>query len=233
MQQKLLVTNFGCDAVQDQLRDLWERASRLVGWGVVALIHLLMWQVLSRGLNVFTLPPKLTSMEVALLEQDPLPLAAPPQPQQPKVDVAALADMYVPTPEVNVVRESAPRMTTASVTPVAVAPEPTPAAVPALSSAQLMVISDSEVDYVVRPEIRYPLAAKRAKEYGTVLLSVIVDERGMVKSVSIFKSSGYHRLDEVAVRALRALRVKPYIRNGLAQAVEIRVPVEFSLGSAV
>jgi protein TonB len=76
-----------------------------------------------------------------------------------------------------------------------------------------LVVSESEVDYVVRPEVRYPLAAKRAKEQGTVLLSVIVDEHGLVRRISIYQSSGYQRLDEVALKAVRALRVQPYIRK--------------------
>jgi protein TonB len=61
-----------------------------------------------------------------------------------------------------------------------------------------------------------------------VLLSVIVNTRGLVENVNVFKSSGYARLDECATRAMRSMRVKPYVRNGIAMAIELRIPVEFS-----
>jgi hypothetical protein len=57
--------------VQDQLRDLWARPSRLAGWVVVALIHLLMWQVLGRSLNVFEFVPALEPVQVTLLDREP------------------------------------------------------------------------------------------------------------------------------------------------------------------
>lgn len=58
----------------------------------------------------------------------------------------------------------------------------------------------------------------------------IVDERGQVRHIKVHRSSGFPRLDDVA---LRALRVKPHKRNGTPLAVEIRVPVEFFLSNAV
>lgn len=165
------------------------------------------------------------------MDQQPPPPAAPPQ--LPKVDIPVVNEMYVPTPEVQVVRESAPQFVATSIVPVTMVSEQAPAVLAAPQSAPLPVVSDSEVDYVVRPEIRFPLAAKRAREHGTVLLAVIVDENGLVRQIRVHRSSGYQRLDEVALKALRALRVKPYTRNGMAMSVEIRVPVEFSLSNAV
>lgn len=219
--------------MQDQLRDLLERPSRVIGWGVVAAIHLLMWQVLSHGLNLSRLAPVLEAVQVSFVDKETPPVL-PQQPSIPNLEVPVTPALFVSPPEVNVTHESTIAVATAPIAPPAVAPaKPAMITVHETDSTQLLVVSESEVDYLVRPEIRYPLAAKRAKEQGTVLLSVIVDERGLVNRASIYQSSGSQRLDEVALRAVRSLRVKPYIRNGMALPIEIRVPVEFSLNNAV
>lgn len=57
-----------------------------------------------------------------------------------------------------------------------------------------------------RVEPTYPPAARRAGEEGTVRLKVLVDEKGRPKDVSVATSSGFARLDEAAVAAVRKWR---------------------------
>ena len=211
----------------DLLRELFERPSRLLGWGVVAGVHLMAWQVLVHGLDWVKVMPALNSVQVRVMNDDPPPQMPPPA--MPKVALPISTQLFVPAPEVKVTQESAMLVSATTVPPPAVMPDVgTPSAPSQAYSTSPVVVTESEVDYLVRPEVHYPLASKRARERGMVLLSVIVNTRGSVEYVSVYKSSGYRRLDECASRAVRGMRVKPYIRNGIAMAIELRIPVEFS-----
>lgn len=211
----------------DLLRELFERPARLLGWGVVALIHLILWQVLTHGLDWVKGMPASKSVQVILMKDAPPPRM--PQPSMPKVELPVSAQLFVPAPEVKVTQESAMLVTTTAVPLPVVMSEVAPSSASSQAySVSPVVVTESEVDYLVRPEVSYPLASKRAKERGMVLLSVIVNTQGLVEYVNVYKSSGYRRLDECASRAVRHMRVKPYIRNGIAMAIELRIPVEFS-----
>jgi periplasmic protein TonB len=209
------------------LHELFERPSRLIGWGVVAVIHLIAWQVLTHGLNWVKSIPVLNAVQVSLINNDP-PAE---MPSLPKVEQHIIkTELFVPAPEVNVAQESAMVVSaTAVLSPPAVTSDIAPPSATAQShSTNLLVVNISDADYLEMPAVRYPLASKRANERGTVLLSVLVNTHGLVEYVSIYRSSGYRRLDDAAMYAVRSMRLKPYIRNGIAMTVEVRIPVEFS-----
>lgn len=211
----------------DLLQELFERPSRLLGWGVVALVHFVAWQVLVHGLNWVNVMPVLNAVQVSLVQDEPPPEMPPPS--IPKVaEQPVSTELFVPAPEVKVAQESV-MVVTATVVPPTVASDVTPPSASAQAySTSPLVVTESEVDYLVRPQVTYPLASKRARERGLVLLSVIVNTQGLVEYVNVYRSSGYARLDECASRAVRHMRVKPYMRNGIAMAIELRIPVEFS-----
>ena len=50
-------------------------------------------------------------------------------------------------------------------------------------------------------------------------LSLCIDARGRVSSVSLAKSSGYPRLDEAALKWVKGARFSPGTVDGAAQAV--------------
>jgi protein TonB len=79
----------------------------------------------------------------------------------------------------------------------------------------------------VRP--RYPLAAARAREQGTVLLRVLVDENGVPERVEIARSSGHARLDAAARDTVMQARFHPLLRAGQAIAAWGLVPIAFRL----
>lgn len=211
----------------EQLRDLFHCPSRLIGWGFVALVHVLLWQLLTQGINVFRIAPVMEVVQVSFMN-DEAPPVTPPQPPVPKLEAPITSELFVPLPEVSVAQASTTLVATTPVPPVAAAETMVVVTTSEPHSTRLSVVSDAEIDYLVKPEVRYPLAAKRAGEQGTVLLSVIVNTRGMVDYISVYQTSGYQRLDDAAVRAVRSMRVKPYLKNGIAQPIEVRVPVEFS-----
>ena len=71
-----------------------------------------------------------------------------------------------------------------------------------------------DISYLRKPAPLYPPAAQRARESGTVLLRVVVDTQGRPAEVTVARSSGYRRLDEAAMRAVREARFRPYIEDG-------------------
>lgn len=72
---------------------------------------------------------------------------------------------------------------------------------------------------------RYPPAALRRGQQGTVLLRVTCDEQGKVLAIEVVRSSGHPLLDEAAIDAVRQWR----FRNGPGH---IEQPVEFRLERA-
>jgi len=62
-----------------------------------------------------------------------------------------------------------------------------------------------------------------------VVLRVLISPQGMVQQVTVQSSSGYPRLDESAMRAVRVARFKPYTENGVAYPALADIPFDFVL----
>jgi periplasmic protein TonB len=86
--------------------------------------------------------------------------------------------------------------------------------------------------YLHNPLPRYPAAARRAGEQGTVMLRVLVSRDGTAARVEIDKSSGSPHLDAAARETVKAWRFAPARRG--AETIEswIVVPVVFRLEGA-
>ena len=100
------------------------------------------------------------------------------------------------------------------------APPPPPAPREFLASA---------VSYLAPPLLTYPRASRELGEQGSVLLRVLVDEQGRPIEIQVAKSSGYPRLDQQAVQAMRAARFKPHVEDGVARRMWVRTPQTFIL----
>jgi TonB family protein len=79
-----------------------------------------------------------------------------------------------------------------------------------------------------QPEPEYSDEARKAKWQGLVLLSVVVDERGLVRDIVILRSLGLG-LDEKAIEAVQRWRFRPGRMNGAPVAVRATVEVTFRL----
>ena len=80
--------------------------------------------------------------------------------------------------------------------------------------------------YKVDPE--YTDQAKLSKYQGTVLLNLVIDDKGRPQQVRVARPLGLG-LDEKAVEAVRHWRFRPGIKNGNAVAVAANVEVNFQL----
>ena len=69
----------------------------------------------------------------------------------------------------------------------------------------------------------------RAREQGTVVLHVLVDENGVPQRIEIARSSGHVRLDAAARESVARARFRPVMRNGVATPAWGLVPIEFRL----
>ena len=81
--------------------------------------------------------------------------------------------------------------------------------------------------YLTAPPAEVPRLSKRAGESGTVWLRVRVDAAGLPMQVQLHRSSGYARLDEQALWAMRQARFKPHTEDGRAVEVEVIAPIEY------
>lgn len=130
--------------------------------------------------------------------------------------VPTLAD---PRPEAH-----APAAETAAIAPAAPAPArgqpPTP-----------REVSIRSVEYLTVPVLHYPVASRRMQEEGRVDVRVLVDATGAPRQMQIVRPSGYPRLDDAALAAVRATRFKPYSENGTAMPFWVVMPLIFELES--
>jgi protein TonB len=102
------------------------------------------------------------------------------------------------------------------------------------ASPAVVAVAPASVNaaYLHNPLPRYPSAARRAGEQGTVMLRVLVSRDGTTARVEIDKSSGSPHLDAAARETVKAWHFAPARRG--AEAIEswIVVPVVFRLEGA-
>ena len=196
---------------------------------VVAVHAVVAWALLSVDAVRTALVDVVPAMVVTMLDARPEPETYTPPPP------ASLPVQLTPLPVLMpvAVQADAPL-------PATEAPRPQPAAVAVVTPTELpdrprepasppKSIPASAVEYVVSPKPVYPLYSRRSRETGVVMLRVLIDERGLPAQVHVEKSSGYGRLDEAAVAAMRGARFKPYSENGVPLPVWAPAPIVFEL----
>lgn len=155
-------------------------------------------------------------------------IAAPPSPApaaftaaQPTVEAAAAPD---PATTASTPAPSAAAPVPAASMPAVASPPapPAPAAAPKLIPA-------SAVAYRVPPPIAVPLVSRRLGESGTVLLRVRVGRDGLPQQVSLHRTSGFDRLDQQALDAMRSARFEPQTRDGQAIEWQVIAPLQYDL----
>ena len=80
------------------------------------------------------------------------------------------------------------------------------------------------------PKPHYPLASRRLREQGLVVLKLCVNERGIVGEVVVSKGSGFHNLDQSALKALSQWRFAPVAPSSADFMTQcFQTPVQFTL----
>jgi protein TonB len=93
----------------------------------------------------------------------------------------------------------------------------------------VLPLTPAHVDpnYLHRPNPVYPALSKRLREDGTVVLRVNLDAQGIVLDINIEKSSGFQRLDQAALEAVKQWRFVPAKRGHVAIPSSALIPIEF------
>lgn len=77
----------------------------------------------------------------------------------------------------------------------------------------------------------YPIEARKLRQQGTVVLSVLVNAQGMVETLAVKESSGHVLLDQAAIRGVKRWRFKPATVAGIPVSTQIEQPIQFTLES--
>ncbi|MBU3556009.1 energy transducer TonB [Polynucleobacter sp. Ross1-W9] len=83
---------------------------------------------------------------------------------------------------------------------------------------------------VHNPKPHYPLASRRLREQGLVLVKLCVNEEGIVGEIAVSKGSGFQSLDQSALKALSQWRFTPITSNSTNFFSQcFQMPVQFRL----
>jgi periplasmic protein TonB len=116
--------------------------------------------------------------------------------------------------------------------PTPPAPAPTQqAAAPATGKPTMALSAPKNVSHldcnIVEPD--YPMLSKRRGETGVAYVHFVVGLSGKIENIELKKSSGYSRLDDAALDAMRNSSCKPYMEDGQPVRAAYTQPFDFSL----
>lgn len=167
--------------------------------------------------------------EAVTLMVDLINPAAPDRPEPPK-----LRPVTLPKPEHAHLVANAPvvKPDESVVPPPAVveyvSPPPAPVA-PALPLPPVALKGELSVSCPERSPPDYPSLSMRLNEQGRVVLRVVLGEDGHVAGAEVKTGSGYRRLDDAALNAVKTWRCKPAMRGGVAVPAVALQPFDFIL----
>ena len=219
---------------QGERESLAQRAFKLA---IVAGAHaaVLVWLLHGQ----FTTPsaPSVVRMDVRTIEPPPpTPPKAVVQPPKPAPRIERPAPRRPQAPDPPPVLTAAPRADPAPAPFVVppqpqAAPEPEPAPPPPPPAPAPLPVTEARFDaaYLQNPAPAYPPLSRRLREEGKVLLLVRVSAGGDAEGVQIKQSSGFPRLDEAALGAVRQWRFVPARRGAEPIASSVIVPIVFRL----
>jgi protein TonB len=149
----------------------------------------------------------------------------------PAIELKPLPKLPVATPKPHAPPQPmTPPVVTPSDEGTMAAPPAIPTAVPSTSDTGVGTAPiEATLAYRSVP-LKYPPQGIRIHAQGTVVLKVLVDEKGVPQDVTIDKSSGYALLDRSArEQVMQGWKFEPATVNGHAVRAWARVPVTFNL----
>ncbi|QJD90201.1 energy transducer TonB [Duganella dendranthematis] len=217
-----------------RVQEFKRRTRKLTPLAAIVLGHVVVFYLAYSGMLRSVTHAIMPQVVTVTFVASPEPLKAQPQPKE--VPLVQPKQTFVPPlPLVNIVqteptitlpppqpRPAEPTTAHAAPTTAQVAP-PAP---PAPSTPKTV----SGVEYVRAPSPVYPSMSRRMGETGTVMLRVLIGEKGNAEQVTVQKSSGSSNLDEAGRQAVLRALYKPFIEDGKAVPVYVLVPINFQLG---
>ena len=215
---------------------------KLIGFGAVVVLHLLLLWAIQSGLTRSVLQKMPNVVQAILLEerkqeapQPPpspvLPASPPPKPQAAPPPPAPTPPAYVPPAEVpTTAAPAANALAAVSATPPpapAMAPAPAVASAPSKPAPPARTAAGVSTAHCEKPE--YPVASRRLEEEGTVSLRFLVAVDGRVIQSEIEKSSRFKRLDEAARAGLSKCQFRPATVDGKPEQAWARIQYTWRL----
>lgn len=213
------------------------RLNKLVGLVFVLAIHgVLLYAAVSYKL----IPPpnEAVTLMVNLINPPPKkvepPPPEPPKPPPPKKVVLVKEKPVDPPKPAPVLVSQAPVSSpTEAVAPPPPPPEPVketpPEPTPPPKSAEPVHLSELSLACPQRNQPAYPPVSQRKGEQGQVKLRVELDESGNVISVKVAQSSGFKRLDDAGINAVKSWKCDAATRDGKPVRAVALQPFDFIL----
>ncbi|PIG28462.1 outer membrane transport energization protein TonB [Janthinobacterium sp. 35] len=221
-------------AVQ-QFADFDKKRNKFAPLMAIVVLHLAGFYAIQSGLLSRVVTAAMPTITTISIIAPPAP-PKPPAPSVPKtVELSAPVPRAVipPLPLIAVAPSeptiTPPQPTRAEAAPVATAAPTAPAAPSPTPPAPSTPRTVSSVEYIKAPQLIYPNLSRRLGESGTVVLRILINEKGLPEQILIQKSTGYNNLDEAGRQAAQRALFKPMIENGKPVPVYVLVPLTFQL----
>lgn len=174
-------------------------------------------------------PPKLQGVLIAPEPKiTPPPPKAEPEPQKPQ-----------PTPKKPQQKpQRKPTQKTPPPVAKAAAPAPAPskavsqkaaASSPAKTAEPTTQLPSADAAGLNNKAPVYPMLSRKRKEQGTVWLLLLVSKEGVVTELKLKKTSGFARLDQAALQAVKKWKFQPARKQGQPIDYWYELPLKFSL----
>lgn len=160
---------------------------------VVAALHVLIVYGLMVATGVVRQPAFVTPLEAVFIPEATQPEEQPEIKIKPEIEQPLATNE--PVPEV--------QFEEAVIPPTDV---PAPPSATAIAGSQQQGAPAQDLKTANRVDPTYPPASRRAGEQGTVRLKVLVDTSGRASNVQVTQTSGFPRLDQAAMEAVRKWR---------------------------
>mgnify|MGYP006155212107 FL=1 len=164
----------------------------------------------------------------------PKPVPPPPKPEPKPVPTPkpVAKPTPKPTPKPEPVREVAPEpVQQATPAPPAPPSPPVQQATPAPEAPAPVTPPRTDAAHLNNPAPQYPALSRRLGEQGRVMLDVYILPDGSVGEIKLNRSSGFPRLDNAALQAVKTWKYVPAKRGDTAIPFWYVQPVSFVLNN--
>jgi protein TonB len=218
---------------KELLAALKARGRKFAPLASIIVLHVVLFYALQNGMLRQV-------VHAALPEVMMVSFVAPPEPPKP-TPPSVPKTVQLRAPQARAIVPPLPQLAVAPSEPTITVAQPPAEAAPAAAAAAPVFVAApappapatprtvSSVEYVRAPQPVYPSISRRLGESGTVLLRILISERGLPEQVTVQKSSGFANLDEAGRQAALRAQFKPLFENGKAVPVFVIVPLNFQL----